>query len=506
MNNRHWNCAKLHISIIIISIMAAIAIFPVGNIYAQQPNAEKYIRTLDKRAKKIKKNIRKTKTEVEVSGTIYYVATNGNDLNDGLTPKTPIKSISKVNSLQLNSGDAVMFRRGGLWRGHIRCRKGVTYSAYGKGNKPKIFGSPCDAAKNGKWVQTEVPNIYVYDSEISDDIGTLVFNHGKDCAFKVMKITQDDGSTIHIETHEAFANYQDLKRDLDFYHDYENTKRVYLYSKKGNPAKRFKSIELLVKGNIMQATDSVTIDNLCIMYGGSHGIGCGTAKGLSVTNCELGWIGGSIQATNIFGRNHPTRYGNAIEIYGGCDSFLVDNCYIYQIYDAAITHQHQGNSATPLKMHNITYSNNLIEDCVYSIEYFLGKSPIDSIHHSMKNVSIINNIMRRAGEGWGKQRPDKETPAHIKSWTHYNIATNFSIRNNIFDRSTYYLLNVNASQPEYLPIFTDNVYIQYANGKGLDASRTGIYTNFDQKFVQQISQRHGEVNAIIYHVETANPH
>lgn len=28
----------------------------------------------------------------------------------------------------------------------------------------------------------------------------------------------------------------------------------------------------------------------------------------------------------------------------------------------------------------------------------------------MKNVVYSNNLLRRSGYGWGKQRPDKETP------------------------------------------------------------------------------------------------
>ena len=63
------------------------------------------------------------------------------------------------------------------------------------------------------------------------------------------------------------------------------------------------------------------IDNLCLKYCGSHGVGSGTNEGLRITNCEFGWIGGSIQGESIFGRKHPTRFGNAVEIYGGCDGY-----------------------------------------------------------------------------------------------------------------------------------------------------------------------------------------
>ena len=464
-------------------------------------NAEKYMKSLDRKTDKKRESIRNTKTNIEVRGTKYYVAQDGNDQNDGLSPATPIKSIDKVNSLPLKAGDAVLFKRGDLWRGHITSCYGVTYSAYGKGPKPTIYGSPYDAATMGVWRETEAKNVYVYDKELPDDIGTLVFNHGEGCAFKVMKVNQADGSTLHIDTNEPFADYRDLKRDLDFYHDYRGTKRVYLYSKEGNPAKRFNSIELLTKGHIIKGSGNIVVDNLCLKYCGSHGIGFGTIDSLTVTNCELGWIGGSIQAEGIFGRNHPTRYGNAIEIYGGCKYFYVDNCYIYQVYDAAITHQHQGDGNETIRMENVTYSNNLVEDCVYSIEYFLGRPRVEEAKHMMENILMCNNILRSAGEGWGYQRPDKTTPAQIKSWGHHNPATNFIIRDNIIDCCTEYLLNIDASDRSWLPRLERNVYIQRKGGLGIATGYNTQGFNFDKNFKKQLEELYHETEATIYEIE-----
>ena len=466
-------------------------------------SAKKMISALDRRADKMRNEIRKSNSALDLKqfGTIYYISTDGDDRNDGLSPESSIKSLERLNSLELKAGDCVLFRRGDVWRGRVMTREGVTYSAYGKGVKPQIYGSPCNAAREGAWVETEVENVYVYDRELSADVGTLVFNDGEGCAFKVMMSRQADGSTLHIETREPFASYRDLKRDLEFYHDYKEAKRVYLYSEKGNPAERFSSIELLVKGNVVQAVSNVHIDNLCIKYGGAHGIGSGTTKGLTVTNCELGWIGGSIQGEGLFGRSTPTRYGNAIEIYGGCDYFKVDNCYIYQIYDAAITHQHQGDTDQTLVMKNIIYSNNLVEDCVYSVEYFLARADTNQSHY-MENILICDNLLRRAGFGWGSQRPDKTTPAHIKSWGHhYNRASRFVVRDNVFDRSTYDLLNISAKQKEWLPKLSDNTYIQYIGGQAGLCGTQGVNYTFGQETWKMLRELFGEERASLFFVE-----
>ena len=182
------------------------------------------IAELNRKAEAMKKAIRKTPSNVTIRGTTYYVAAKGNDANDGLSIKKPLRSLDKVNALDLREGDAVLFRRGDLWRGSVKTKSGVAYSAYGKGAKPKLYGSPYDASKEGTWSETETPHVYVYDRELSADIGTLVFNNGESCAVKVMIQRKEDGTTLHLETLEPFRDYRDLKRDLEFYHDYKEAK------------------------------------------------------------------------------------------------------------------------------------------------------------------------------------------------------------------------------------------------------------------------------------------
>ena len=50
-----------------------------------------------------------------------------------------------------------MFRRGDIWRGRILTKAGVTYSAYGRGEKPRIYGSPYDAAKKASGLRPQPP-------------------------------------------------------------------------------------------------------------------------------------------------------------------------------------------------------------------------------------------------------------------------------------------------------------------------------------------------------------
>ncbi len=379
---------------------------------------------------------------------VYYVSNGGNDKNDGKSPATAWQTLEKVNNARLKQGSYVCFERGGLWRGQLDPHTGVTYTAYGIGAKPKLYRSPIDAADPSLWTETNYENIWMIQLD-KNDVGTLVFNEGEAHAIKCIIRTEGDGSTYNNTTGSAWHGYQSLNLDLHFWHDYRDSGKLYLYSAKGNPGARFSSINLNTKGHAIDIRDGVSnvvIDNFCIKYTGSHGIGAGTITNLTVTNCEFAWIGGSIQSEGIYGRNYATRFGNAVQIWGGCDGFTVTDNYIYQIYDAAITQQYTEREGREMSQSNVNYSRNVIEYCNYSIEYWLdyprdtddyiGKGKID-------NFLISDNYMWYAGKGFCEQRPDKQSAAHIKSWAGGHAADHFLIRGNLMYGTTYELIQIN---------------------------------------------------------------
>ena len=225
---------------------------------------------VDALASVLKDKILHSSSEFSAQGTRYYVSTRGNDSNDGKSPGKAWATLSKVTEANLRSGDAVLFERNGLWRGTLTAKEGVSYSAYGEGDKPKIFGSLQNYSIKEKWLKTEVPNVYVYDQVLQNDAGLLVFNNGEAHSYK--KVIPIDGFSGAIG---------ELKNDLDMYHNI-NDKRIYLYSDKGNPADRYSSVEFCLKDHIIKIMgNKILIDNLCIKYGGAHGIGSGTTNGLT---------------------------------------------------------------------------------------------------------------------------------------------------------------------------------------------------------------------------------
>ncbi len=73
----------------------------------------------------------------------YYVdSISGSNLNNGLTPGSAWKSISKINNINLIKGDTISFRSGLRYSGNtLRIRyDNLTFNSYGPGNKPVLDG------------------------------------------------------------------------------------------------------------------------------------------------------------------------------------------------------------------------------------------------------------------------------------------------------------------------------------------------------------------------------
>ncbi len=429
--------------------------------------------------------IRTTETTVKPAegGQAYYISNNGNDAADGKTPETAIKTLSNIAKLSLKAGDVVYFERGGIWRGDITASvEGVSYSAYGEGRKPEIYASPENAAKPECWEATDAPNVWKYYTKSGRDIGTITFNQGEGIGKKIIVENGRDATT-----RKEFKDYTYLEGNFSFYH--ARTGEIYVYYDGGNPGEVFNSIELSVKEHIFKVrANNITIDNLCFKYGGAHGVSSGDADGLTVTNCEFAFIGGSIQNTET-----NVRYGNGVEIWGYAKNFTVDNCYFWQMYDTGATFQYRTTGDTDYSYcENIKFNNNVFEYCNYSIEYFLSSGSEDVSY--IKDFEIKNNLCWYVGQGLCEQRPDKKESAHIKSWGGHDnyIKGNFEISNNLFAYAANVLVET-RSKNGVPAVYNNNVFVQTDKGKvGSNGSIVGERISADE--VLKIT---GDTNATV---------
>ncbi len=341
-----------------------------------------------------------------------------------------------------------------------------------------------NGADASKWTLVQgSENIWQYATPLTD-VGQIFFNGGEVYADKELSTVQNGEYTTSVS--------ELLTENLQFFSalpansvsTYSNNTAsavkgtLYLRCDEGNPAEIYSSIEFAERPYVIflpTGSQNITVDNLCIKFGGAHGIGGGNITNLTVQNCEIAYIGGGVQYfSETDGVYTPLRYGNGIEVNAACDGYTIKNCWVHDIYDAGITHQQGSNHSKNLVFKDVLYTGNLIENCTYSVEYFARTSENGSTS-SMQNVTISDNIMRNAGSGFGFDRIDGNynMSAHIMGWASSpNMAENFVITNNIFDRSIVNNLNngakinsslilASAEDTAYLPDFEGNTYIHY---------------------------------------------
>ena len=241
-----------------------------------------------------KQEILNAKDEITVKGNVYYVSNDGDDANDGKSPETAWKSLAKVTDAELCEGDGVLFRRGDLFRGFVKVQQaGVTYGAFGEGEKPKLYGWDKSLADASLWELYDAEHHIWKLTEKILDAGTLVFNDGEAHCRKLIPsyiggqfVCRDDESRV-------FDMATEMTRDLDlvcFYTermteepskgenfpvpiiDDQSLGDLYLRCDRGNPGKVFSSIEALPKRNMFRVgkNPNVTVDNLCIKSKGNH--------------------------------------------------------------------------------------------------------------------------------------------------------------------------------------------------------------------------------------------
>jgi hypothetical protein len=86
-----------------------------------------------------------------IQAVTYYVSSTGNDKNNGKSPATAWLTINKINKLELNPGDSVLFEAGKNFTGNLQfdrydlgtSKKPVTICSYGAGKS--CYQSPVTA-------------------------------------------------------------------------------------------------------------------------------------------------------------------------------------------------------------------------------------------------------------------------------------------------------------------------------------------------------------------------
>ena len=316
-------------------------------------------------------------------GTTYYVSTSGNDNNDGLSEQKPIKSLSKVNSLELKPGDNVLFKRGNIWQeengvallAHTSGTESdrITYSNYDTGDLPVItLVSEIDGWKDpSKW--TKYTGAKDKNGNVYPDVWVMKYP-SKENTVQISRSWLNKGDGLYEpvygnwhnwEDNEGVAAYDNL--DGTFFvnptHEFSYKKpssELFVYSPNNiNPANYY--TEMKYPGGIdvdegnhpwdwsdhtveLRNADYVTIDGLDMRGGSYSTMGIAGSDYVIIRNNKIGDAGAYAALTVGVGKNAKKAKADSSN-YG-------------QIYDNVI------DSKYPAPMHVTHSAFQLIVDCI----------------------------------------------------------------------------------------------------------------------------------------------
>ncbi len=392
----------------------------------------------------------------DTAGNTYYLSENGDDNNDGKSPRTAWKTLDKLNAniSKLGKDSLVLFERGSTFRGCVFPVSDVSFSAYGEGPKP-VIAAATKAADKGNWVQTDTKNVWKLDARISQsDVGflLLITNDGKEiCANKQVKMSK-------------------LKKNYDFVfagktlEEGKSDMGIYLYYDGGNPSEAFESIEIPMHSAIFvnqNGIQNVTINNLDLRYG-TDPFWPAYSKNIVISYTTVRWSGGFADGKGM------TRYHGGGGAWHSCDTMIWDHCYLYEQYDSGVSPQYVGTGdKEPSVFKDFITKNCIFEACEWTLEYYTKQD--DSLENRFENLYFGYNICIRGGDGFGTKA---STSSYVKSWGHENTCYNSKIEYNIFDRSKGMTLEIigheqsaagNTLSFDRIPKLSNNIYIQVAN-------------------------------------------
>lgn len=405
---------------------------------------------------------------IKAKGKTYYISNNGSDDNDGLSEKTAWATIEKLNDNydSLKEGDAVLFERGGEWRKpsewktaqktntnwsqmcFLTAKKGVSYGAYGKGNKPIFNGSERNYADATLWKETGIENVYVC-TELFWNAGVVAIDHTGKLGKYNEKMAMKEMIGLR-----GFGGVADMRIDCSYYHDM-STRKLYFCSTIGNPGERFKSIEIGGRLSLIDCQGGSYIENLHFKF---DGYGVSGSPSLTIKNCIFSYLGGCMAGDKNGVLN---LCGNAVEIYGKCNDFNVESCWIYQMCDTGVSHQLWSDKGECVQK-NISFKGNVIEYCHWGIE-FNNPPSSDGSKRLVENCEHSYNVIRNGGQGWADIQFGRQAAATLYNCFGTAKCVNTVCKKNILNQSTGLLYRMRLEGDPEIKYF-DNINIQHESG------------------------------------------
>lgn len=450
------------------------------------------------------------------TGTAYYVSNQGSDENDGRSPETPLATLAALDKLNLQYGDAVFFERGSIWR----CERlpesavwaeGVTFSAYGAGEKPQLLGSVENGGGAEKWSlayeDSAGKKIWAYYRDMTEVAG-IVLNHDvvacRDKAYwngseylvldehyfplegEIPYTVEDYLPDLYCFPDLRFEQEQGPEDDCIFRswnqeanrYDYvEGT--LYFRCDAGNPGELYSDIEFIQPYPLINGyADDQVYDNLCILFS-SETFTSGSYNGIStglnsvIQNMEIGFMGGNVTGyLPADGSDDYVRYNNgSFGCNGGGISMngsgiIARNNYVHHTFQEGIAIELFHDAPA---IENCAISGNLIEYCTQALLLCNWDEEVRE-DHIFRNILVEDNMVLYAGYGnwYNDDAADAMCSNFILQGGPCAHDGTVVVQNNTFAFATGALIMLEQYTEEYSRILQNNTYVRRPDGDGVN--------------------------------------
>ncbi len=328
-------------------------------------------------------------TFLNLSAKEYYISNNGNDKSKGTSPETSFETLHRLNQEKLKPGDKVFFKAGDVFTGTLHIKfsgkpgKPITYSSYGKGEKPVINGTVvisgfksegnniysadcrnpinslykndtimiCARYPNSGFLHIdEGGNDYLVDHDLlfakNELEGATIRIHVHNWYYDYRTITGNDNSRIHfisLDYEPNFFRSPECRTGYDYYIDNKKAfldtinewyyapdeKKMYIYSEQPATGKQvFKGAYIQHGAEIVRGVSDIRIENMKFYGQTETGINAqGDNKNIEIDNNEFH----NISEVGIYSE----KTGN---------NFTISNNYQHDISGGGIKLMHIQNS------------------------------------------------------------------------------------------------------------------------------------------------------------------
>lgn len=360
------------------------------------------------------------------AGEVRYLAANGDDANDGKSPKTAWRTVERLNS-GLPSGGTALLRCGDVFYGTVMVLGGVDRNhrtavmSFGSGPKPVISCTKnlrddpaiwqAHSTGYNQWY-VDLTNPSNYTGLMSDDA-----NPG----FLLV-----DGE---VKPWKRFSRH-DVNAQWDFAGE---DGRLYVHST-NNPALLSHDIRVAVNVHGVRLFSHTAVSNLAVRATGAHGMYAGWSKtpttDMRISDCTFENIGGSELENYYCDGKLRVRYGNGIEFGANCEDAIVERCEFRGVYDVAYTMQGNIEGATGWK--DVHVRGCLMVDCSQAFEIWCKSAPPGV---GFKRCSFTGNRTVNVGGGWGAlTRPNRQTATPLLVYAMETDTVDIEVTGNVFEK------------------------------------------------------------------------